>query len=539
MTMRRALLPSLLLGTLLAVSGCQMAPAPSASTPGAAATCADLAAQIVDAVQAYVDSFAGVGAADLGDAVTAQQQEFTLEADRLRKVGEQLGCAPDELAELIRGELGRLTGGTPVQDAVADTFRADPLGTLDPSDPGAGDVVVTSAETLAVALATAGSGTTIRLTAGTYAYASPLVVLRPVTLVGAGDGTAADRPATTITSRASGATLVVATGGNVELRDLALEHTGRQPASVMVVAGGGYRFERVRLSGGVAAEGVGGFGLVLRPSSGPLTPTGDARELTEVTASDNEGGGIVVAGAEQPTITRARVSGEAGCGLCWVEQAAGTAVDSATSGLDVGLRVDGGAAPSVSGGRVDGAGVGVALTGSGSPAISGVTVADALIGVQATGAGSAQLSGLVIEDARELGLRLSGTGTTTVSETTVRGRTKVAVATVADARSSITGGRIRTTGDVGLIWGERSSGTASGVVVRGPKLGLQLSGESRVDVTDVVADRSAAAAVLAGDTSSGTLTRLTCGKKAGAAVVVDKKSTVTLVDSPTCEKYSR
>lgn len=121
----------------------------------------------------------------------------------------------------------------------------------------------------------------------------------------------------------------------------------------------------------------------------------------------------------------------------------------------------------------------------------------------------------------------------------VSGRTKVAVATVADAASTITGGQVTNTGDVGLIWGERATGSATSVVVRGPELGVQIAGEAAVTLTDVTVDRSDAAAVLASDRSSGTLTRLTCGTGSRAAVVLADKTKVELVDSPTCTPYRR
>ena len=390
----------------------------------------------------------------------------------------------------MRAELGRLTGGTPVQDAVADTFRSDPLGTIDPSDSAASEIVVNSTAQLLSVLATAGSGSTIRIAEGTYALTTPLVALRPVTLVGAGDGSDPDSPATTLTSRAAGATLVAATGGNLVLSDLAIEHAGDEPASVVVVAGGGYRFERVQLSGGVAQDGTGGYGVVLRPASSPLTPTGDSRVLTDVTLTENEGGGLVIAGGEEPTIAGVRVVGTAGCGLCWVESAGGTVSDSTVTQARIGLRVDNEADPVASGLRIDGAPVGVAFTGTGSPEVTDSTITGAEIGVQVTGSGSPVLAANRVQRATEIGIRLSGTSKTTLEGNQVSGKTKVAVATVADAASTITGGEVTSTGDVGLIWGERATGSATSVVVRGPALGVQIASEAAVTLTDVTADRS-------------------------------------------------
>ncbi|MBK9697554.1 MAG: right-handed parallel beta-helix repeat-containing protein [Propionibacteriaceae bacterium] len=530
-----ALIAAMSLGT----TGCQAAPLPSTSgRPTTAATCAELAARIVDTVQGYVDSFAHVSAGQVSGAVTARQADFTAATTTLRERGESLGCDPTDLADLIRVELGRLTGGTPLQDAVADTFRADPLGTLDPSDLGPGEIPVASAEQLVTAVTRAGSGSTIRLAPGTYALAAPLVALRPITLVGAGDGSD-PKLASTITSLAAGAALIAATSGNLTLTDLAIAHTGKQAASVVVVAGGGYDFARVSVTGGVAEKGTGGYGIVLRPSSSPLMPTGDRRALTDVTLDDNDGGGVVIAGSEQPTISGVQVTGSDGCGLCWVEQAAGTASDLSVAGTKIGVRIDNEASPVVTRAQVTDADVGVALTGSGSPRLEDAVLTGGAIGLQATGSGTATLVGNQVRQAKEIGIRLSGTTRTALERNSVSGATKVGIATLATAASTITSGQVTSTGDVGLIWGDEATGTVTDVVIRGPQLGVQLAASVKVDLTGVVADGAKAAALLASGKASGTVTRLTCGQGAGAAVVFTATTAVRLLDSPTCQVFQR
>ncbi|MFZ1411953.1 MAG: right-handed parallel beta-helix repeat-containing protein, partial [Micropruina sp.] len=329
---------------------------------------------------------------------------------------------------------------------------------------------------------------------------------------------------------------IAATSGNLTLTDLAITHVGNNPASVLIVAGGGYRFERLRVAGGVASKGAGGYGIVLRPSSGPLTPTGDARVLTDVVVSGNDGGGIVVAGNEAPTISRARVTGKDGCGLCWVEEAAGVVLDSQVTGTRVGLRIDNAAAPKITGIRVLHSEVGAALTGSGSPSIEESTFSGSAIGIQATGSGAPLFTGNQVLGSREIGIRLSGSSRTTLTDNRVAGATKVGIATLAKASSQIIAGEVTSTGDVGLIWGETATGSAEGAIVRGPKLGVQLASAVEVDLSDLVIDRSSAAALLADGTSKGTISRLTCGKGEGANVVLAGKTRVELVDSPSCTK---
>ena len=86
---------------------------------------------------------------------------------------------------------------------------------------------------------------------------------------------------------------------------------------------------------------------------------------------------------------------------------------------------------------------------------------------------------------------------------TLTGPTRIAVATVGQAASTLTGGEMSSTGDVGLVWGEDALGTVVDVGVRGPKLGVRPGGSATVVATGLVVNRSPAAAVLAGGTSRG------------------------------------
>ena len=515
--------------------------APGASTtsptarPTIATTCPELAVLIVDAVQVYVDSFAGVAASEVAGAVSARQADFATTTTTLRERGEALGCAPTELADLVRAELGRLTGGTPVQDAVVDTFRADPLGTVDPSDLGPVDMPVRSAAELITAVARAGTGSTIRLEPGTYALSGPLVALRPITWSGPRRHS---RRGHTITSGRR-APPIAATSGNLVLKDIAIAHRGQQVAfrSSLSSLGQAIASNASESPAGWVRRARAGTGLRC-PSASPLTPSGDSRVLTDVTLDDNDGGGVVIAGAEQPAIDRVHVTGSGGCGLCWVEQAGGTASDITVKGTQIGVRIDNEAAPTVSGAHIDDAEVGVALTGSGAPRIENSVVSGAAIGVQATGSGTPTLADNRLQRSSEIGIRLSGTTRTALERTVITGRTKVGIATVAQAHSTITGGEVSSTGDVGLVWGEEATGLAEDVVIRGAKLGVQLSASAKVDVTDVVADRSSAA-LLANGKTSGTVTGLRCGKGDGALVVLTDSTTVRLEDSPSCRRYQK
>lgn len=515
------------------LSACQGAPSsPPSPTPTAApaSTCEDLAVQIVDAVQDYVDSFAGVDAGGVANAANARQGEFAETTAALRERGDTLGCEPDGLADLVRAELARLEGGTPVQDAIADTFRADPLGTVDPSDPQPVVTTVSSGPELAAALLTVGSGSQITLSPGEYVFTAPLVVLRAVTLIGAG----ADE--TRISSSSPGAALIVATTGDLRLVDLALAHVGEEPASVALVASGGYAFERVRVSGARSdTDGVGGFGVVLRPDANPLTGGGTLQRLTDVEAADNEGGGIVVGGTAQPTITGASITGASGCGICFVESGGGTVEDSQVTGVQAGLRVDDDAAPAVARLTVVAAQAGIAVTGAGAPTVRNSDLEANATGAEITGTGRPFLADSRITGSLDVGVRVSGRSRALLSGLSVTGSTTAGLAVVADAQPRVTGGEIATTGEVGAIWAERAAGTADGVTVRGARLALQFSDESAPEVTDAVVSGAGAASGLANGSSAARVVRLTCASGDAATFGLAEQTTTTLSASPTCD----
>ncbi|HZK06226.1 MAG TPA: hypothetical protein VFC82_10355 [Actinomycetaceae bacterium] len=519
--------PAIILSMMLvACSGTPAADrSPSAPDASVRATpCGAIAEEIVDAIQLYVDSFAGIAAGDLERASTIGVERLQIEADRLRSKAGVEDCSQAELTDLVRAELARLRGGTAVQDAVAETFRADPLGTVDPSDAGADELTVTTADELVDAVNQAGSNSVITMSAGRYELESPLIVLRPLTLAGAGVDD------TTITSGAAGATLVSVVDGDVQLHDLTVEHTGELGAHVVMVAQGGYDLQHVHISGARVADDTGGFGIVLQPNRAPLDSQPTSQRLADVTLADNSAGGLVVAGHQTPTIQSLTVTGTDGCALCYVEDAAGAASDVTVIDAGIGVRVDQRAAPTLTGLDSTDAQVGLGLTGSGAVKITDARLTGGAIGVQATGSGTLDLVRARISDPSELGVRLSGTTTTTLDDIAVSAAVPVAIAVVGQAGARISGGSISTSGDAGVVWDEQATGSVAGLRLSGQRLGIQLAGAAQVDLTDVTTQGAQAALVAAG-TTSGTVSRLVCGE---VAVVLGEQTSVRVVDSPSC-----
>ena len=109
--------------------------------------------------------------------------------------------------------------------------------------------------------------------------------------------------------------------------------------------------------------------------------------------------------------------------------------------------------------------------------------------MQATGSGTLDLVRARILDPTELGVRLSGTTTTTLDDISVSGTVPVAVAVVGQVNVRITGGSVSTSGDAGVVFGEQASGSASGLVcgdkpvVLGEQTSVQLVDSPSCEVT--------------------------------------------------------
>lgn len=522
-----------LLVPALALTGCTSSPDDDASPsptpePLTLDSCDELPARIADAVQAYVDSFADVDAESVAGQAASASDEFRSMTARLRTLGEQLGCDPDQTADTLAEELRALSGGSPVQDAVLATLVADPLGTLDPSDPAPVDLEVSTTTELVAAVSLAGSGSTIRLAAGTYVVGEPLVALRPLTLVGAG------RDDTVIRSIAPGAAMLLDADGDVTIRDLTVSHDGSSSASVVVVTGGGYSFERLRVAGGVAADnGAGGFGIVVRSTADPLRGSGDRAEVIDTVLSDHEGGGLFVGNDGAPTLRDVTVARTGGCALCFVEQATGVIDGARVRSAPIGMRADDESAPQVNRLRVQRADIGVVVTGSAAPTVSSSRITDTRSGVEVIDNASPTLSDVTVIDSQDIGLRLAGSSQATVRRVRVTGAPTVGIGVADDAAPTLTGTTIDTSGDVGVIWLGQATGSADGLTVSGTRLGLQAGDRAAPTVTDATVRRVREAALLAGGSSAGTVTRLQCPADAPIALIDD--TTIRIRQSPTCD----
>ncbi|MBY5161790.1 right-handed parallel beta-helix repeat-containing protein [Salsipaludibacter albus] len=504
-----------------------LGPEPLAAEP---TDCPMLATRIVDALQDWVDSFPTT--TEPGEAPTATPDtDLPTLAGELAPLAADLGCDRDTMAPLVADALADLTAEGALQEAVADTLKADPLGSLDPSDPDAEVRPVTTGEELVTAIAEVGSGSTIELPDGPVDVDEPLVLLRPITITGTASSV--------VRSSADGAAFILSADGDVTLEQFEVVNLA-DAASGVVVSAGGFQLTDLVLRGARAnASGAGGFGVVVLPSRGGLVRGGELATVERVRVEDATGGGVVLGGSSDPRVVDVTVVGpqdeRVGCGLCWIGAASGTVVDATVTGWQVGLRIDEQASPVVEGGTVDDNAVGITMGGTGAPEIDGTTLAGNDTGVEAAGTVGGSLVGLVVTDARDVGVRITAGATPLVEDLEVGGSSSAGLAVVDDAAPDVRGGDLTIDGEVAAIWGGRATGSATGLAVHGSRIGLQVGDRAAPSLTDLTATDVGDVAMIATETAGGSLDGLVCDEDERGTVVLVEGAELDVRDAGDCE----
>lgn len=371
--------------------------------------CETVTSRTVDALQAYVDIFAGVSVDAVGTVTGQGQQTLDEVATEMRTRAQELECEPAALREHLSDEVTRLHGDGPIAEGVAATFRSALVGGEDPSDSGPGEFHVRTSSELESTLAIAGSGSTVDLAEGEYEVDQTLVLFRPVTITGAG------RDRTTITSTAGGAAILSLASETLTVRDLTVRHAGDAPASVLVVRGGRTRIEGAQLSGARRDpdRSEGGYGLLLRGTAGDE----DSR-ITATTFNDNAGGGIVVGASEAPSLSSVVIEGGGPCGICYLEESGGTLEDVDIRDHEIGVQVTGSATPTIVGGTIADNDVGLVFAEEAAGSLEGLTVSGGLIGVQVEGRASPRLRRLTVTSAGEAAVIITGQSQPDINEVT-------------------------------------------------------------------------------------------------------------------------
>lgn len=230
--------------------------------------------------------------------------------------------------------------------------------------------LVTPHDDLAEALAEVSDGSTLRLSAGAFRLPDSLVLLRPVTLVGAGEAK------TIVTGAAADAAVLVMTGGAVNITSLTVSRVGKTPGSGIVTGpSAALTLHAVRVSGARASsDGSGGVGVLLTASSAQTPSETVTFRASDSDFSGNEAAGVAAGGGHRTAITSSRFDRNAQCGICFLGAAVGTVADSTFTRNGVAIVVGSTSAPLVKGNNVVGGEVGIQASGSSKPTISDNTI---------------------------------------------------------------------------------------------------------------------------------------------------------------------
>jgi len=261
--------------------------------------------------------------------------------------------------------LDKVTANGPLARAVLLRLTASMTGRLASSPK---TITVTPSGDLAREVAALAPGSTVTLRAGRHVLRQPLVLLAGITLRGVG------RERTTLSSRAAGALILVLSDQRTELRDLAVRHTGRRPASVLVGGpGSSIVLTGARLSGGFArkgsSDGQSGMGVLMTARAGDNTARGTTLQVTRTQVSDNTAAGLLLTGAHRASVrsTTFRTNGQ--CGVCFAGKSSGGVQRSTFENNGVGVAVLDQANPTVADNDFDGGQVAVQVSGRAAPTV--------------------------------------------------------------------------------------------------------------------------------------------------------------------------
>lgn len=443
------------------------------------------------------------------------------------------------------------------------------------------DVAVTPQDDVEAVLNLLDHGSTLTFAAGIYEFERPLLVQRRVALLGPNDAEA------TLRSSAADAAIVVLGTGELQMRSLAVEHRGAEPASVILAFDRPVDLADVRLSGGTStADGAAGNGLTLtdttlaeldrRPWELPRSV------VVNSSIEGNEGAGIAVEGQLEPLIDASRIADNGLCGVCFFGDAGGELRGSDVVSNTFGVQVADSASPVVSANSIvesDVAGlvsvgratprivenvveasgeVGLTIQDESSAMVAANTFRDHGFAISVLSSGAVDLRDNVIDGA-EVGIQIDDASAPFVTGTDIA-KTSVAGIAVAPAAAGeyrqnriepidgvglivesdagiVVNGLDVTGGAVGLAFGEATSGEFVEVRVVGSGIGMQIEGQARPRIVDFSVTEALSAGVVVRNSSQPDLGSgvIEAPGEVGMAIADDAQpsvSGVTFVDAP-------
>lgn len=415
--------------------------------------CSSSVVRLVTALGAFTEQFDGLSATGAAEVPPMpSMRQLRTEAAAFDEQLARSDCGEAEARTAIE-KWRQADGATgPLATAVRAALAANVLDVVEGSDVPVRHELA-AGEDLATVLSRMPSGATVVLPVGRFTLDSTVAFVQDITIQGAGRGR------TTITSRAQGAGLVLASQVALRMSGLRVEHRGGGTASVLLLRAGTATLQDVEVAGatrnGPAARGAQ---AVLSGGSGIVLAGGERLSMRASTSSRNAVAGLLVASGT-PEVRDSDFRGNDVCGVCYVGRASGRLRDSVLVGNGAGVLLGDRSAPAVVDNRIEGnREAGLVVQGASRPRLGRNTVkGNGGIGVAVYGAASPRVIANTVSGHRQAGILVDVT---------------------ARATPRLRGNELRANGSAGVVFMGRSVGTAEDNTCSGAKFGLVLDGSA-------------------------------------------------------------
>jgi parallel beta-helix repeat protein len=363
-------------------SGCSGGGSSAAPSSTAGGACKVVVQDLLRLTQRYIDGFGvdsqprvSASASPTGSPsqsptpiatpVTEQQYADAISSARGRLA--QSGCDIAAFQEAMQSGLQAVKSRGAIATAVLAQLRVSMSGQLSPRPVTR---TATPTDDLSTLLAQLPDSSTLVLGKGSYRLPDTLVLLRSITIRGAGPD------ATILVSEAPQASVLVMTDKQVSLSRLAIRRNGATPGSV-VMTGPSARLalRSVSVSGARAdTDGAGGVGVLLTAVGSAVANAGTTFTAVDSTFTDNDAAGVAAGGTHRIAITRSTFQRNRQCGVCYLGSSVGTVSGDTFTGNAVGIVVASPAADVIHGNTINGGDIGIQATGESKPVITGNTI---------------------------------------------------------------------------------------------------------------------------------------------------------------------
>jgi parallel beta-helix repeat protein len=373
--------PALVVGVVVAAgAGTALFGGSSAAARATKQACSSLVTSVVETTQRFIAGFDTDVPALPGPSAQATvpidnkmtQDQFTTVLNNSRARIDSLGCEMTQFRTDLGKGLQHVEGKGVLAQALVRQLRVSLSGKLPES------AVTRHAgpdADLDQALAEMPEGSTLVLAAGTYSRSQPLVLLRSVTLAGAGSAT------TDVASSAGGVTVLIMGGVKATLRDVAITPAPSTVASgILAGAGAAVTLTRTRIAGAHSdGQGHGGSAVLVvgTVSPGRADAPQTSLDVSESEFADNDAAGVAVAGVTAVTVRNSAFRRNKECGVCFIGASAGTVQGNIFKRNAVGVAVTATSHPTIRGNTFRGDRFAVQAGDRSRPVIAGNTIAAA------------------------------------------------------------------------------------------------------------------------------------------------------------------